>query len=317
MFCYSRRQLRKSCKAYEYKKRQPFGPHARQRTFLIFFLQELDSGLSLCYNHFGIKGKVMRKIFIICLLFAIGICFVGCAEPKQFEISLKEGLFQGISDFDSELTVSVELSEMDQVEYIKTHKNKVKDLSTIDTKFYKAYHINFVLSEGNENYVVEFSEAVAQDIDTTDTYKLKGIGGDMFDRKLDLSDVTLQPIDNDGDKTTDELKIDYKLNGAPDSADLKFISEGTESPNPHHNFQYHCNLTFDENIKFEAKDDDAFWAGTELHYSIYKIEGYKIVMYVDEKPYTEIDPSGIEVMRFGYVTGYRDVSIEFQAVKNE
>ncbi len=259
----------------------------------------------------------MRKISFVFISFAVASCLVGCTGHKQFEISLKEGLFQGVSNLNSELTVSVELSEMDQVEYIKTHNNKVKDLSTIDTKFYTAYHINLVLSAGNENYVVEFSEAVAQNIDTTDTYKLKDIGDDTFHRKLDLSDVTLQLIDNDNDQATDELKIKYKFNGTADSADLKFISEGTESPNPHHNFQYHCNLTFDENIKFEAKDDAAFWAGTELHYSIYKIEGYKIVMYVDGKPYTEIEPSGIEVVRFGYVTGYRDVGIEFQAVKNE
>ena len=259
----------------------------------------------------------MRKISFVCILFAIAFCLVGCTGQKQFEISLKEGLFQGVSNLNSELTVSVELSEMDRVEYIKTHENKVKDLSTIDTKFYKAYHINLVLSEGNENYVVEFSEAVAQDIDTTDTYKLKNIGDDKFNRKLDLSNVTLQLIDIDNDKATDELKISYKLNGTADSADLEFISEGTESPNPHHKFQYHCNLTFDENIKFEAKNGDTFWAGTELHYSIYQIKGHKIIMYVDEKPYTEIDPSGIEVLRFGYVTGYKDVSIEFQAVKNE
>ena len=259
----------------------------------------------------------MRKISLVCILFAIASCLVGCAGQKQFEISLKEGLFQGISNLNSELTIGVELSEMDRVEYIKTHENKVKDLSTIDTKFYTAYHINLVLSEGNENYVVEFSEAVAQDIYTTDTYKLENIGDDTSNRKLDLSDVALQLIDNDNDRATDELKIHYKRNGTSDSADLKFIAEGAESPIPHHKFQYHCNLTYDENIKFEAKDGDAFWAGTELHYSIYKIEGYKIIMYVNGEPYAEIDPSGIEVMRFGYVTGYRDVSIEFQAIKNE
>ena len=259
----------------------------------------------------------MRKISFVCiLLFALALCLVGCTGQKQFEISLKEGLFQGKSNDNAELTVSVELTEMDRAEYIKTNKNKLKDLSTIDTKFYTAYHINLVFSEGNENYVTEFSEAVAQNRYTTNTYKLKNIEGDAFDREFDLSDVTLQPIDTDGDKTIDELKIHYNLNGVEDSADLKFVAEGTESPVPHHNFQYYCNLTFDENIKFDVKDGDEFWAGTELRYYIYHIEGYTVVMYVDGKPYAEIDSSGIEVMRFAYVTGYRNVSIEFQAVKN-
>lgn len=258
----------------------------------------------------------MKKVSVVCILFAFASCLVGCTGQKQFEISLREGLFQGTSNLDSALTVSVEFSEMDRGEYIKTHENKVKDLSTIDTKFYTAYHINLVLSEGNENYVVEFSEAVAQNIATTDTYKLKGVAGDKFGRKIDLSDVTLQLIDNDNDKAVDKLKINYKFQGTADSADLKFVAEGTESPIPHHKFQYQCNLTFDENIEFETKDGDAFWAGSELHYSIYKIEGYKVIMYVDGVPYTEVDASGTEVLRFGYVTGYQDVSIDFQAVKN-
>lgn len=258
----------------------------------------------------------MKKLSIVCLLFAIAPCLASCAGQKQFEISLKEGLFQGVSDLDSGVTVSVELSEMDRVEYVKTNQNKVKDLSTTDTKFYTAYHLNLVLSEGNENYVVEFSEAVAQNIYTTDTYKLKNVGDDKFSRNLDLSDVTLQLIDNDGDKAADELKIGYKRNGAADGADLKFIAEGTESPVPHHKFQYRCNLTFDENIIFEAEPENAFWAGTELNYYICKTEGYKIMMYVDGEPYTEIDSSGIEVMRFKYVTGYRDVGVEFHTVKN-
>ena len=246
----------------------------------------------------------------------MAFCLVGCAEQKQFEISLKAGLFQGVSNLNSELTISVELSEMDQMEYIKTHGNQVKDLSTIDTKFYTAYHINLVLSEGNENYVVEFSEAVAKDTFTTDTYRLKNLGTEKFNRKSVLSDVTLQLVDTDNDKTTDELKINYKLDGQPDSADLKFIAEGATSSIPHHNFQYHCDLTYDENIIFELKCNDEFWAGTELFYYIYKIEGYKIVMYVNGEPYMEIGTSQIDVLSFDYVTGYRDVSIEFKAIEN-
>ncbi len=259
----------------------------------------------------------MRKLAFAGILFAIAPCLVGCAGQRQFEISLKEGLFQGTSHLDPELTVSVEFSEMDRMEYVKTHQNKIKDLSTIDTKFYTPYHIELVLSEGNENYVVEFSEAVAQNVYTTDVYQLRNIEGDCFGRQLDLSAVTLQLIDNDSDKAVDELKIDYTLNGTADSADLKWVAEGAEGPVPHHHFEYHCNLSFDEIIQFDGKADDTFWAGTELQYSIYPIEGYKVVMYVNGEPYTEIDPSGIAVMRFGYVTGYSDVSIQFHAMKNE
>ena len=84
----------------------------------------------------------MRKISLVCILFAIASCLVGCTGQKQFEISLKEGLFQGISDLDPGLTISVELSEMDRVEYVKTHKNKVKDLSTIQSSI---RHITSIL----------------------------------------------------------------------------------------------------------------------------------------------------------------------------
>lgn len=258
----------------------------------------------------------MKKIIAAMgFLFAIGVCFAGCTQPKQFAISLKAGLFQGSSELDPELTISAEFSEMDRAEYVKTNENKVKDLSTIDTKFYTAYHLELVFSEGNENYVMTFSQAAAQTLITTDTYALRNLTGDRFDRKSDLSDVALQLVDHDGDRTADELRLDYTRNGASDSAVLKFVAAGTEGPIPHHHFQYQCNLTFDENIRFKAKADDAFWAATSLNYSVYAIEGYRVVMDVNGEPYTEIDPSGLDVLRFEYITGYRDVDIRFRAVE--
>ncbi len=257
----------------------------------------------------------MRKISAICLSVAIGLCFVGCTGQQRFEISLQEGLFQGTSASDPGLTFSVEFSEMNHSEYVKKSKNKIKDLSTIDTKFYTAYNLNLVVSEGNENYVVVFAEAAAQNFRTTDTYRLKNITGDGFGRKLNLSDVELQLIDSDGDRTAEELKISYKLNGAEGSANLAFVSQAEQGPVAHHHFQYNCRLTSDENIQFEIKADDCFYAGTELTYYVVKNEGYKVIMYVNGEPYTEIDPSKTEVMRFGYVTGYRDVDIDFKSVQ--
>ncbi len=257
----------------------------------------------------------MKKISLISLLFTIVFCLIGCTEPKQFECSLKDGLFQGKSS-NSELTISVEFSEITRMEYVKRKANIVKDLSTIDTKFYTPYYVNFILSEGNENYVIEFSQMVAQSRNTTDTYKLSNIKDDAFGRKLDLTSVKIQLIDNDCDKVVDELKIDYKLNGELNQANLKFISDGEDNYD-HHTFQYECRLTYDEKIKFDYKVDDLFYAGEMLIYNINKVHGYKVVMYVDNEPYAEIASDGIEVMQFRYVTGYRDVSIEFKLVENK
>lgn len=257
----------------------------------------------------------MKKFIGICLILAMGLWLIGCAEQLQFDVSLRAGLFQGVADLDPEWTINAELSEMDIGQYVKVHENKIKDLSTIDTKFYKPYHIELVFSKGNENYVVKFAAAVAQNARTTDTYKLQNIDGDRFYRELNLSDVLLRPIDNDGDNVVDEFRIDYTLNGKADGADLKFVSEGEDGPVAHHNFQYDCSLSFDDNIMFDLKAEDRFSAGTQLFYYIYKVEGYKVVMYVNGEMYAEIDPSGENIMRFEYVTGYRDVSIEFRSVK--
>ncbi len=256
----------------------------------------------------------MKKILLACFLFAVAVCAAGCVAPRQFEISLKEGLFQGTSDRNPALTVSVEFSEMDRAEYVKTHENKVKDLSTTDTKFYTPYHVDLVISEGNENYVLKFAELAARNVVTTDTYRVKNLQGDAFLRALDLSDVTLKLADHDGDKTVDELTMDFLKNGEADRVILKFISAGGETSYEHRNFRYNCRLTCDAAIKFSEKAGDTFWAGSELSYEIGTIEGYKVVMYVNGEPYTEIDPIA-EVMRFRYVTGYRDVDIDFRAVK--
>ncbi len=55
----------------------------------------------------------------------------------------------------------------------------------------------------------------------------------------------------------------------------------------------------------------------KLVYNIYKVEGYKIVIYVDNEPYTEIVPGSVEVIHFRYVTGYRDVGIELKLVEDK
>ena len=41
-----------------------------------------------------------------------------------------------------------------------------------------------------------------------------------------------------------------------------------------------------------------------------------IKLYVNGEPYMEIGTSQIDVLSFEYVTGYRDVSIEFKAIEN-
>ncbi len=249
----------------------------------------------------------MKKAFL-CLPLALGLMLTGCAAPKQFEISLKEGLFQGTAEHDPGLTISVEFAEMDRGQYIKTKEDCVKDLSTIDTKFFTPYHVNLVFSEGNGNDLAAFTELVAKDARTTDTYKMKNPKSE-----LGLSDVTLQLIDRDGDRTADELKIGYRLGGEADSATLAFLSAGTESPVPHHRFQYNCRVTADENIRFTVETEDTFMAATELIYYIDTPEGYKVVMYVDGEPYQEAE-KGNGDLRFGYMTGYRDVDIAFRAV---
>jgi len=53
-----------------------------------------------------------------------------------------------------------------------------------------------------------------------------------------------------------------------------------------------------------------------LFYGIYKVENYKVVMYVNNESYVEVVPSDSEIIQFRYATGYRDVSIEFKMVEN-
>ena len=98
----------------------------------------------------------MKKIIVNVLFLILSFCLVGCVadEQKQFDSSLKVGLFQGISENNPELTICLEFTEMDTMEYVKRDFYKVKDLSTIDTKFFSTYWVNFIISTKNENYVV-------------------------------------------------------------------------------------------------------------------------------------------------------------------
>lgn len=258
----------------------------------------------------------MKKVLLISFLFVIILGLTSCAliQPKVFECSLRDGLFQGTAKNNEELTINIEFDEIDIMRYVKTSFCKIKDLSTIDTKYYTPYLVNFVLSEGNVNYVAKFSEFVAENGNTTDTYKINKIKGDKFGRNLDLSDVTMKIIDNDNDKIVDEIELEYKLNGNVDVANLKFVL-GEKIDDHHYKFEYECILKYDENIVFSYIPDNIFLGGEEIVYNIEKIEGYKVIMYVNGEPYTEIDSTTVRfVLQFRYVTGYRDVNIEFKSV---
>lgn len=258
----------------------------------------------------------MKKL--VSLLFSLLLVFplIGCVEPKQFEISLKEGLFYGVSSNNTDNEIFLEFSEIGRMEYVKTNNNKVKDLSTIDTKFYTPYHVTIIITEGNENYIIDYSEMVALNNSTTDTYKISKINGDMYNKKIDFTDFKMQLIDNDNDNIVDELKIEYNLNGEDDCAIVKFISDKQHDEVAHYGFQYECVLSYDENIYFDWKSDELFFAGKQLLYNIDKVDGYIIAMYVNNELYMEIDSDEVDtVMQFRYTTTYKNINIEFRLLE--
>lgn len=263
------------------------------------------------------EGK-MKKIFAILLLCALGLGVCGCAGSERFDVALRNGLFRG--ETDGGLTVCIEFSEMDRGEYVKGTGDRIKDLSTTDTKFFTAYHINLIVSEGSENYVMEVAKAAAK-VFSQDTYRLS-VGSERFGRQTELSDVECTPVDLDEDGVADELEVRFRRNGSEETAKLAFVSEGEEGGIPHRRFRYECKLTCDERIRFRDEETGTetgslFWAGTELTFDVLTPEGCKVTMFVDGEAYAEIAPDGLEVMRFGYITGYRDVEIEFRSEKVE
>lgn len=260
----------------------------------------------------------MKKIILVILMLFVTVYVFGCKflEPKLFDISLKEGLFQGVSSKNTDLTISIELTEMDTMEFVKSKYYKVKDLSTIDTKFYEAYCMNIVISEGNYNYVIKYSRLIHLNNKTTDTYKVKDIEGDKFGRKFDISDITLRLIDVNDDKIVDAFEMNYKLNGEDDTSEVSFIDEGIKNDyDYHHRFVYKCDVIFDEGLELTSEKEDTFLAGKELFFNIKKVEGHKIAMYINDELYLEIDSDNALVVQFRYVTGYRDVKIEFKLIK--
>ena len=72
----------------------------------------------------------MKKFSLICFLFVIMLGMTSCvtSEPKQFESSLRVGLFQGTSKNNEELTINLEFTEMDTMEFVKKDFYKIKDL---------------------------------------------------------------------------------------------------------------------------------------------------------------------------------------------
>ena len=259
----------------------------------------------------------MKKLFIlICGLVSI-FSLYGCTNAKLFDVSLKQGLFYGQSTNNHDCEIYIDFSEIDIMQYVKINNNKIKDLSTADTKYYTPYYVTIIFSVGIENYIIDFSEMVELNYNTTDTYKIRKINGERYGKHIDLSEFTMQLIDNDNDRIVDELSVNYVLNGKEDNVKVKYVSEKNGEYQAHYKFQYECTLTYDENISFGYKHDNLFLAGKQLVYNIRKIDGYTVAMYVNNELYKEMNSDEVEtVMPFRYTTSYKNVSIEFKLVKN-
>lgn len=250
----------------------------------------------------------MKKIFNIFLLLILSLSLTGCFEQKQFSIALQPALFQGVSTINSNLKINLEFSNISTMEYVKTNQNKIKDLSTVSAE----YHVNLVLSKENHNYIIEFEHAESINYNKINSYELYRKRYDP----LKITKMLFKLIDNDSDAIVDEFEVSYQLDGIKDIANLKLISKSSRG-NTHGNYYYNCHLTYDENIVFLDEPKETFLAGTKLNYRISKIEGYKVVMYVNDELYEEKIPSLMTYMDFNYVPGYSDVNIEFKAVKIE
>lgn len=257
----------------------------------------------------------MKKLSLLIGLTMLSLLgLIGCTyEQKPFDYAIQPGLFQGHSENNPDWEIHIEFYEIVMMQYVKTTNYKLKDLSTLDKHTPDTYHVKLLFSKGNENASIVFTDVYAANSVTTDTYKIRTILYTGLPELSDLDDVTFKLIDNNGDKVTDELELHFFLNGKQDSAKLTLVAKTEGHASYGSNFEYECTLSCDEKITFTTQSENKFYAGSKLFYSFAELTGYKIEMYVNGEFYSEAT-AGSYQLQCSYVTGYRDVNIEFKAV---
>ncbi len=172
----------------------------------------------------------MKKIslFIVCLLC---LCISGCVvNQKQFSYALKPGKYISEESFsynNIDITYfELELNEGNIMRYVKTDgENMIKDLYTINEKFYTVYDVNLTMCINGENKLIIFDKVKSSNYQTTLKYKVIGLDYPIYDTKEEyelFKSFTLETIDEDGDLIAEKLLITID--------EITFIVENQDVP---------------------------------------------------------------------------------------
>ncbi len=150
---------------------------------------------------------------MVCLLCAgLSACFF---EQKPFLHSLKTGRYISDGTFTvGDLEISyfeLELTEGDRMQYVKpAGKSMIKDLSTVNVKFYTVLRGKISLCVNGKNEEFKFEDAKALNYKTETEYKLNGLHPVSDNSENDyssLNDFIITTLDKDGDGVAEALDI--------------------------------------------------------------------------------------------------------------
>ncbi len=262
----------------------------------------------------------MKKILVSMFLLVFGLCLVGCTivEFKTFTIALRDGLYFGKTDDDHE--IYIEFNQISRMEYVKTNsENCMKDLYTKDEQFYTPYRVSIVLTKGIYNTVLKFEDMVANDSETTTTYKLSKISDD---EPYDIKEFKVKLVDNDNDALADQLNLSIESNLINnDNIELNYLP-GSETYEDYNKYMIRYALEYDETLKVieghYTDENNIAPAGTNLSFYVQtSSDDKKVLMYVNGEQYGNplfTNYQGEECYKFEYMTGYTDVDIKFKEV---
>lgn len=189
--------------------------------------------------------KIIKKSITILTVFTVFIFLTSCGNmQKPFVSSLKEGRYKSTSEYITsndevtELFVELDFRDRTIMEYVKRNgkadSSLVKDLYTVNDRFYLVYSVDItIIINGNENKVM-FQNMKSKDLITTSEYKITGLNTEIEGLKY----IYVNLIDEDDDKIAEAMDCElvfedetYNITTRLENNDVKYKLELVDPEN--------------------------------------------------------------------------------------
>lgn len=184
------------------------------------------------------SDKQMKKYIFIILLLLLPM-LTGCVllNQKQFIAKLQEGEYINEEYLTSNDTInsfkmSICFKEGNRMQYVKNYDNMIKDLYTVNEKFYDVYEVRIKITINEVDYYLSFERINSVSKMSTNKYFLNDIKNNnsnpTFKPIKGLEKIYFTIIDDDGNQEVETINCELIFKDEKDNVSTKLNYRGND-----------------------------------------------------------------------------------------